>query len=122
MIEDENELFASEPLDNGAAKARAAHQLKRELRKAGVFPPKIDDTVKHELDHALADRGKRGRFRIVKKDGLIVPSYQTEGHRSAQEKKRIAHAPHEPSPTDLEIARNARGRGFLEWLASFIKK
>jgi hypothetical protein len=123
MATSDEELYASEEVASGGDKARDAIELARQMKRHGAFPPKIGDRVAHELEHALEDKGKKGRFRIVKRDGLIVPSYETQGYRNPKEKSRIARAPHDPSPTDIQIAEENEGaRGVLKWIASWFKR
>ena len=91
-----------------ADKAREAAKLGQEMRRRGFTRTQSGEAAAHELKHALADKGGEGLFLLRKNEKLTVPTYQSQGKRTAEQMKKIALAPGKgASPADLEIAQNA---------------
>lgn len=71
-----------------------------------------EDTAQHELDHALADKKGKGRFKLKATGNAysadIVPGYETEGVRSPKQRMRIASAVKQMSDHDRQVYNKAK--------------
>ena len=111
MAESETTVIATNLVNKGD-KARAIADMGQTMLKKGFTHTQSANTAEHELEHALADSGT-GEVSLRQSGKLTVPTYSSIGSRTSEQKVKIALAPKDPSPTDLEIAESAKKKKFL---------
>lgn len=106
MSESEQVTVIATQLKTKGDKARAIAKMGQEMLKRGFTHTQSSNTAEHELNHALADAGE-GEVSLKQRGELTIPTYSSVGQRTDEEKIKIALAPKDPSPADLEIVADA---------------
>ena len=106
MAEGEQVTVIASGLKTKGDKARAIADMGQEMLQRGFTHTQSSNTAEHEIKHALADSGE-GEVSLKQRGGLTIPTYSSVGNRTNEEKIRIALAPKNPSPTDLEAVADA---------------
>ena len=106
-----------EPVTSNQDKKKKAKEVGRRLtvlerQLYGTNSGYGADSAEHELDHALADKNGKGRFRLRATGNAfsadIVPGYETEGVRSPRKRMQIASSVKEMSDHDRQVYNKAQ--------------